>query len=65
MVFGLGAGASTFIFLSLTMCVFSAVKSSIPGMVVGWMNVAVGALLFAYGFKRTLKALIPRKASPN
>jgi len=65
MVFGLGSGASTFIFLSSTMFILSVIKSGIPEVVVGWMNVVVGALLFAYGLQRTIKAMAPRKTIRN
>jgi len=56
-VFGLGAGASTFVFLSLTMLVLYFFKSSIPGMVVRILNCMVGMLLIYYGISRTVKAI--------
>jgi threonine/homoserine/homoserine lactone efflux protein len=63
MVFGLGSGASTFIFLATAMFILSLVRSGIPDMVVSWLNVVVGALLVAYGVKRTAQTLVPRMAS--
>jgi threonine/homoserine/homoserine lactone efflux protein len=63
MVFGLGSGASTFIFLAASMSIVSLVKSGIPETVVSWLNVVVGALLVGYGVKRTAHVLAPRMAN--
>jgi threonine/homoserine/homoserine lactone efflux protein len=63
MVFGLGAGASTFIFLTAAMFILSLVKAGIPDTVVSWLNVIVGALLVGYGAKRTAHVLLPHAES--
>lgn len=54
-VFGLGAGASTFLFLSPAVFVLSFLKSGIPGLAVQVLNCMVGVLLAFYGITRTLK----------
>lgn len=51
-IFGIGTGLSTFIFLTLTMMVLSMLKSTIPGMVVQILNCAVGLVLMYYGLSR-------------
>lgn len=56
-IFGAGAGAATFFFLSFTMMVLSSFKSSIPGEMVQLLNAAVGVLLIGYGIKRGLEIL--------
>ncbi len=61
MVFGLGAGASTFVFLSSTMLVVFMFKSSIPGRVVQILNCMVGMLLIYYGFSRAVKVIASMK----
>lgn len=56
-VFGLGAGAATFIFLSLAMLVLSLFKSSLPDSVVQILNSAVGVILVIYGVSRSIRSL--------
>ncbi len=55
--FGLGAGASTAVFLGSAVIVFSAFTSSIPPLAVRILNCLVGAVLLAYGLIRTGKGL--------
>ena len=55
--FGIGTGASTFLFLSLTMMVLSLLKSNIPDMIVNILNGIVGGLLISYGVTRIIKIL--------
>lgn len=62
-VFGIGAGSSTFIFLSITMILLSMIKSGIPNMVVQILNCIVGILLIYYGVSRSIKILSERKKS--
>ena len=56
-LFGLGTGSSTFLFLSLTMMVLSLLKSNIPNMTVQILNCIVGLLLIYYGITRTVKSM--------
>jgi len=60
-IFGLGTGSSTFLFLSLSMLVLSLVKSSIPDVVVQTLNCIVGLLLIGYGLTRIIKISSTRK----
>jgi threonine/homoserine/homoserine lactone efflux protein len=54
-IFGIGTGSSTFLFLSATMLVLSFLKSDIPNSVIQGLNCVVGLLLIYYGVTRTLK----------
>ena len=60
-LFGIGTGASTFLFLSLTMMILSLLKSNIPSMIVQILNCIVGLLLIYYGITRTVKAICTTK----
>ncbi len=60
-LFGLGAGASTFIFLSLAMLILSLFKSSIPGAVFQVLNGMVGMLLIYYGVSRSIKIITSKE----
>ncbi len=52
-VFGMGAGAATFIFLCLTMSILSLFRSGIPGLAVQILNCSVGMILIYYGLSKT------------
>lgn len=54
-IFGLSAGASTFLFLSFTMMILSLFRSAIPGELVQVLNGTVGLLLITYGLTRAVK----------
>lgn len=56
-VFGIGTGLSTFLFLSLSMMILSLLKSSIPHLIVQILNYIVGFVLIYYGIKRTIKTI--------
>jgi len=60
-IFGIGTGLSTFLFLSLTMLVLSSLKSNIPGIIVQILNCIVGLVLIYYGIKRTVKIALKNK----
>lgn len=62
--FGLGAGASTAVFLGLAVLVFSLLRSSIPQLLVRLLNAAVGTVLVVYGIVRLFKG-IKKNASPD
>jgi threonine/homoserine/homoserine lactone efflux protein len=55
--FGVGAGASTAIFLGLSVIVFSIVKASIPSLAIRILNGAVGIVFLGYGILRFGKSL--------
>jgi len=55
--FGLGAGASTAVFLGSAVLVFSAFTASIPPLAVRILNGLVGGVLLAYGLARAAKGL--------
>jgi len=57
-LFGIGAGGATFIFLSLTMLVLSIVRKSIPNQIIQWMNIIVGIVLILYSIQRLIKSFI-------
>jgi len=56
-IFGIGTGLSTFLFLSLTMMILSVLKSNIPGIIVQVLNCIVGLLLIYYGILRTIRII--------
>ena len=59
-IFGIGAGSSTFLFLSFIMLILSSIKSGIPGLVVQILNYCVGMVLIGYGITRTVKIISPQ-----
>ncbi len=60
-VFGISAGASTFLFLSFTMMILSLFKSSIPNMIIQILNCIVGLVLIYYGVTRMIKTIKNKK----
>ncbi|MCD4744090.1 MAG: LysE family translocator, partial [Desulfobacteraceae bacterium] len=56
-LFGIGTGSSTFLFLSLTMMILSLLKSNIPNILVLILNCVVGIVLVYYGITRTIKII--------
>lgn len=56
-IFGAGAGASTFFFLSSTMMILSSFKSAIPDQMVQVLNAVVGVFLMGYGIHRGFKII--------
>lgn len=64
-IFGLGTGSSTFIFLSLIMLILSSLKSSIPGIIVQILNCVVGLVLIYYGVSRAIKAARKKEAASS
>ena len=55
LIFGTGAGASTFLFLSFIMMVLSFFKSSIPDVIIQILNCMVGLILIYYGITKSVK----------
>ena len=60
-IFGLSAGASTFLFLFFTMIILSFFKSSIPNEIVQILNCTVGFLLIIYGTTRAVRVVSKNK----
>jgi threonine/homoserine/homoserine lactone efflux protein len=56
-IFGMGTGLSTFVFLSVCMWILSMVKSGIPAWIVQILNCMVGGVLILYGIIRAIKTL--------
>ncbi|HUI69479.1 MAG TPA: LysE family transporter [Spirochaetia bacterium] len=54
-LFGVGAGLATFVFLGSSATVLSFAKTAIPLVIVRLLNAAVGCLLIAYGILRMAK----------
>ena len=56
-VFGIGAGLSTILFLSIVMYVISMIKKTIPVQAITILNILVGAVIIAYGIIRFVKGI--------
>nr|NJM01705.1 LysE family transporter [Desulfobacula sp.] len=56
-LFGIGTGLSTFVFLSLSMLILSLLRSNIPGMMVQVLNCVVGIVLVCYGVSRAVRTM--------
>ena len=63
LMFGLGTGSSTFLFLAPAMLILSLLKSNIPDIIVQVMNCIVGLLLIYYGIRRSVKLISTRNVS--
>jgi threonine/homoserine/homoserine lactone efflux protein len=61
--FGIGAGFSTFVFLSLTMLIISLIKTNIPLFIIKTLNIFVGITMIFYGVIRFIKVVKPKNAS--
>jgi threonine/homoserine/homoserine lactone efflux protein len=57
-IFGIGTGLSTFLFLSFSMMILSLLKSNIPGLMAQVLNCIVGFVLIYYGITRTISLLL-------
>lgn len=53
--FGFGTGMATFLFMGLSVIVFSLIKGEIPSMLIQILNLVVGCLLIGYGLIRLVK----------
>lgn len=54
-MFGIGAGASTFLFLGAAVSLVALLKANIPEWLVQSMNCLVGLILIYYGVTRTIR----------
>ncbi len=57
LIFGLSTGSATFIFLGLSVVLFSLVGSAIPVIIIRGLNLLVGLVLIGYGVVRLVKIL--------
>src|SRR3989344_6377595 len=56
LIFGLGTGFATFLFMGVSTIVFSLIKGGIPLLLIQALNLIVGCLLIAYGGVRLIKS---------
>lgn len=63
--FGLGFGFSSFIFMAVSVLIFSLLKGTIPTIVMQILNMIVGVLIIGYGIIRLVKLLKKRAKSDN
>jgi threonine/homoserine/homoserine lactone efflux protein len=54
-VFGFSTGLATFIFMGITVILFSLIKGTIPIILIQILNIIVGCLLIGYGIMRLIK----------
>ncbi|MBT3322577.1 MAG: LysE family transporter [Anaerolineae bacterium] len=57
LIFGLSTGSATFLFLGISVIIFSLIGGAIPISVIRLLNILVGILLIGYGLVRLLKNL--------
>jgi hypothetical protein len=55
LIFGFGTGLATFLFMGISVILFSLLKESVPTLLIQILNIAVGCLLIGYGGIRLLK----------
>lgn len=56
-IFGFSTGLATFIFMGISVILFSIIKGSVPIILIQIMNLIVGCLLIGYGGVRLIKVL--------
>lgn len=61
LLFGLGTGLATFIFMGSSVILFSLIKGAVPILLVKLLNGLVGCLLIGYGIFRLTKAVNEKK----
>lgn len=57
LIFGFGTGFATFLFMGISVILFSLVRGSIPILLIQILNLIVGCLLIGYGGVRLIKIL--------
>lgn len=60
-IFGFSVGAATFLFMGLSVVLFSLLKQSVPITLIKSLNLLVGAVLIGYGVIRIIKILKQKK----
>ncbi len=61
LIFGLGTGLATFLFMGISVILFSLVKGAVPILLIQILNLIVGCLLIGYGAVRIIKIFKMRK----
>ena len=61
LLFGLGTGSATFLFMGLSVILFNLVKGSVPILLIQLLNSIVGCLLIIYGGIRFWKSVTMKK----
>lgn len=56
LVFGLGAGFATFLFMGTSVVIFSLIRGGVPMLLIQILNVVVGCLLIGYGGIRLIRS---------
>lgn len=62
-IFGFSVGSATFLFLGLSVILFSLLKQSVPITLIHVLNLLVGVVLIGYGAIRIIKILKPKKSN--
>jgi arginine exporter protein ArgO len=60
-IFGFSVGSATFLFMGLSVILFSLLKQSVPIALIQSLNLLVGAVLIGYGVIRIIKILKQKK----
>lgn len=63
-IFGLGSGCMTLIFLGTAVLLFSFLRGRIPSLLVSILNVIVGVLLIGYGTARCINNFSSKQERP-
>jgi threonine/homoserine/homoserine lactone efflux protein len=58
LIFGLSTGSATFIFLGISVILFSMIGAAIPVLLIRILNILVGILLIGYGVVRLVRGLL-------
>jgi threonine/homoserine/homoserine lactone efflux protein len=62
-IFGFSVGSATFLFMGLSVILFSLLKQSVPIALIQVLNLLVGVVLIGYGAVRIIKILKPKKSN--
>ncbi len=62
-IFGFSVGSATFLFMGLSVILFSLLKQSVPIALIQSLNLLVGVVLIGYGVIRIIKILKPKKSN--
>lgn len=63
LIFGLSVGSATFLFMGLSVIIFSLLKQTVPIALIQSLNFIVGIVLVGYGVMRIIKILKPKKSN--
>ena len=62
-IFGFSVGSATFLFMGLSVILFSLLKQSVPIAMIQSLNLLVGVVLIGYGVIRIIKILKTKKSN--